>query len=82
MAQGEAEFRDLPLRHFGGQDRLRAVEGAAPLVQFNRHVGLQQPLRINDGFIAVRIELGIFSGANVARLTSVGSSIFVDRRSA
>jgi len=38
MAQSEAEFRDLPLRHFGGQDRLRSVEGAAPLVQFDWHV--------------------------------------------
>ncbi len=34
-AQGDAEFGDLPLGHLGRQDRLRPVERAGPLVQFD-----------------------------------------------
>ena len=56
-AQGGAEFGGLPLGHLGRQDRLRSVEGAGPLVQLDRHAGLQQALRVADGFVAVRIEL-------------------------
>src|SRR5262245_36089564 len=56
-AQGGGEFGDLPLRHLGGQDGLRAMERAGPLVQLNRHAGLQQAQRVADAFIAERIEL-------------------------
>jgi hypothetical protein len=34
-AQGGGEFGDLLLGHLGRQDRLRPVEGAGPLVQFD-----------------------------------------------
>ena len=56
-AQGGAELGDLPLGHPGRQDRLRPVEGAGPLVQFDRHTRLQQVLRVADGFVAVRVNL-------------------------
>src|SRR4051794_36952666 len=57
MVQDGPQFGDLPLRYLGGQDRLRSVKRPAPLVEFDRHASLHQPLRVDHRFIAVRIEL-------------------------
>jgi hypothetical protein len=57
MAQHGTEVGDLPLRDPGGQYRLRSVKRPAPLMEFDRYASLHQPLRVEDGFVAVRIEL-------------------------
>ena len=51
------ELGDLPLRDLGGQDRLRPVERAGPLVQLDRHARLQQAQRVGDVLVADRVEL-------------------------
>lgn len=65
--QGCGEFGDLPLRHLGGQNRLRAMECAGPLVQLDRHSRLQQPQRIVDVFVPVGTEL---RGGDIGRWQS------------